>query len=92
MCPLVVPDFQGFFLRWPLTVLMKQTRQAVRTFKQSILLRCLWSFVAHKIAVNFVGVNAALEFIQICVSFIFFLKTGKRVDGVKVHLRARFDR
>ncbi len=29
------------FMRWPLTVLMKQTRQAVNTFKQSILLRCL---------------------------------------------------
>ncbi len=31
-----------FFLRWPLTVLMKQTRQAVCAVKQSILLRCLW--------------------------------------------------
>jgi hypothetical protein len=30
------------FLQWPLTVLMKQTRQAVYTLKQSILLRCLW--------------------------------------------------
>jgi hypothetical protein len=27
---------------WPLTVPMKQTRQAVRAFKQSILLRFLW--------------------------------------------------
>ncbi len=34
------------FLWWPLTVLMKQTRQAVRTFKQSILLRFLWQHVA----------------------------------------------
>jgi hypothetical protein len=32
------------FLQWPLTVLMKQIRQAVRTFKQSILLRCPWLF------------------------------------------------
>jgi hypothetical protein len=31
-----------FFLQWPLTVLMKQTRQEVCAFKQSILLRCLW--------------------------------------------------
>ncbi len=31
------------FLLWPLTVLMKQTRQAVCTIKQSILLRCLWT-------------------------------------------------
>ncbi len=30
------------FLRWLLTVLMKQTRQAVCTFKQSILLRYQW--------------------------------------------------
>jgi hypothetical protein len=29
------------FLRWPLTVLMKQTRQVVCTLKQSLLLRCL---------------------------------------------------
>jgi len=27
---------------WPFTVLMKQTRQAVRAVKQSIILRCLW--------------------------------------------------
>ncbi len=47
MCPILAPVFQGFFfffLRWPLTVLMKQTRQAVRAFKQSILFRCLWVF------------------------------------------------
>ncbi len=31
----------SFFLLWPLTVLMKQTRQTVHTIKQSILLRCL---------------------------------------------------
>jgi hypothetical protein len=31
------------FLQWPLTVLMKQTRQAECSFKQSIALRCLWS-------------------------------------------------
>jgi hypothetical protein len=45
MCPLLAPVFQGFFfffLQWPLTVLIKQTRQAVRAFKQLILLRCLW--------------------------------------------------
>jgi len=42
MCPLLVPVIIGFFLLWPLTVLMKQTRQAVRAIKQSRLLRCLW--------------------------------------------------
>jgi hypothetical protein len=31
------------FLRWSLTVLMKQTRQAVCAFNRSILPRCLWS-------------------------------------------------
>jgi hypothetical protein len=31
-----------FFLLWPSTVLMQQTRQAVCAVKQSILLRCLW--------------------------------------------------
>ncbi len=44
MFPLLAPVFQGqpSFLLWPLTVLMKQTRQAVHAVKQSILLRCLW--------------------------------------------------
>jgi len=30
------------FLMWPLTVLMKQTRQVRHAIEQSILLRCLW--------------------------------------------------
>jgi hypothetical protein len=30
-------------LQWPLTELIKQTRQAVHTFKQSVLLRCLFA-------------------------------------------------
>ncbi len=34
--------FFSFFLLWPLTVLMKQTRQAVHAVKRFILLRCLW--------------------------------------------------
>jgi hypothetical protein len=32
----------SFLLLRPLTVLMKETRQAIRAIKQSILLRCLW--------------------------------------------------
>jgi hypothetical protein len=43
MCPLLAPVLIGFFfLLQPLTVLMKQTRQAVGAIKQSILLRCPW--------------------------------------------------
>ncbi len=41
-CYLHLPSKASFFLLQPLTVLMKQTRQVVCTFKQSILLRCLW--------------------------------------------------
>ncbi len=48
MCPLLAAVFQGFFLWWPLTVLMKQTRQAVCAFKQSILLRCLWFVITKR--------------------------------------------
>ncbi len=42
MCLLLVLHFQPFFLHWPLTVLMKQTRETVCAVEQSILLRCLW--------------------------------------------------
>ncbi len=48
MCLLLAPVFQGFFLLWPLTVLIKQTRQAVRSIKQSILLRCLWFYLTWR--------------------------------------------
>ncbi len=47
---LLAPGFQGFFfsfLMWPLTVLMKQTRQQGCAIKQSILLRCLWLLHSH---------------------------------------------
>ncbi len=39
----------SFFLLWPLTVLMKQTRQAVCAIKQSILLRCLWTVLGLRL-------------------------------------------
>jgi hypothetical protein len=61
MCPLLAPVFQGFFfffLQWPLTVLMNQTRQAVRTFKQSIILRCL----CVKLKKGFIALTPWLEF------------------------------
>ncbi len=44
MCSLLARSFKASFLWWPLTVLMKQKRQAVHAFKQSILLRCLWQY------------------------------------------------
>ncbi len=37
MCPLQAPHF----LLWPLTVIMRQTRQAVQVINQSIFFRCL---------------------------------------------------
>jgi len=46
MCPLLVPSFKASFSFFAVAInrLMKQTRQAVRAFKQSILLRCLWVY------------------------------------------------
>jgi hypothetical protein len=37
------------FLLWPLTLLMRQTKQAVCTINQSIFLRCLcaWNQLQH---------------------------------------------
>jgi hypothetical protein len=43
--PATSPTFLAFFLfflLWPLTVQIKQTRQAVHAVMQSILLRYLW--------------------------------------------------
>jgi hypothetical protein len=42
LAQLIIGFFSFFFLLHPLTVLMKQTRQAVSAIKQSIFLRCLW--------------------------------------------------
>ncbi len=44
ICPILAPHFQLFyiFLLQPLLVLMRQTRQAVCAFNQSIFLRCQW--------------------------------------------------
>jgi hypothetical protein len=38
-----LPRLLFIFLLWPITVLIKQTRQAILVIKQSIFLRCLWS-------------------------------------------------
>jgi hypothetical protein len=48
MCPLLAPHLSRVFLIFfsfllqPLTVLIRQTRQAVHAINQSIFLRCLW--------------------------------------------------
>jgi hypothetical protein len=44
MCPKLVLPIPGAFLQWPLTILTRQTRQAVPGINQSIFLdfRCLW--------------------------------------------------
>jgi hypothetical protein len=39
--PATSSTFKAFLL-WPLTVLTRQTRLAVRALNQSIFLRCLW--------------------------------------------------
>ncbi len=38
MCQLLALPFPGAFLQWPLTVLSRETRQAVRAINQSIYL------------------------------------------------------
>jgi hypothetical protein len=77
MCPLSAPGFQGFFLFSflirPLTVLMKQIRQAGRTIKQSIFLRCLW-FEAKVYATN-----TTRKCIYSLPSQVFFLPKWKNV-------------
>jgi hypothetical protein len=46
------------FLLLPLTVLIKQTRQAIHTIRQSILLRCLWFTYVRKMFIkSTTGVN-----------------------------------
>jgi hypothetical protein len=59
MCQLLAPVFQGFFfLLRPLTVLIKQTRQAIHAVRQSILLRCLWFTYVRKMFIkSTTGVN-----------------------------------
>jgi len=42
MCQLLALPLRWAFLQWPLTVLTRQTWQAVHAINQSILLRCLW--------------------------------------------------
>ncbi len=65
MCPLLAPVFKGkassSFLLLPLTVLMKQTRQAVRAIKQPILLRCLWNKYIATIVIKLMTSKAAAE-------------------------------
>ncbi len=43
MCRLLALPLRRPFLRWPPTVLARQTRQAVCAINQSIFLRCLWN-------------------------------------------------
>ncbi len=51
--PTTSASSKASFFMWPLTVLMKQTRQAVHTIKQTILLRCLWRLPNVGVAGNF---------------------------------------
>ncbi len=42
MCLLLALPLPRAFLCWPLAVIARQTRQAVRAIDHSIFLRCLW--------------------------------------------------
>jgi hypothetical protein len=65
MCPLLAPVLIGlFFLLQPLTVLMKQTSQAVFTVKQFILLRCLWVLLYCFYCRNAQGAKASTKLEQ----------------------------
>ncbi len=75
MCLLLAPVFQGFFfLWWPLTVLMKQTRQVVHAFVQSILLRCLWDFC-----------NIQLSYLSVFGTFWLGLVTAEKHSSIDVY-------
>ncbi len=57
------------FLQWPLTVIMKQTRQAVCALKQSILLRCLWFYPMILDTIKICSFSAVKTFIGKKYSF-----------------------
>jgi hypothetical protein len=52
------------FLQWPLTVQMKQTRQVICAFKQSILLRCLCAKLPQQQIAVFTSNLSELYFIE----------------------------
>jgi len=64
MCSLLVTGFQGFsfhFLMRPLTVLMKQTRQAVWAIKQSIYLDVYDCVPLTKVSKTIVSVTVPIK-------------------------------
>jgi hypothetical protein len=67
------------FLLRPLTVLIKQTRQAVRAIKQSILLRCLWF---HSILLSSfsstVKMHSSQSFQSVRISLLLFERGWKK--------------
>ncbi len=60
-----VPSFKSFILLQQLTVLIKQTRQAVCTVKQSILFRCLWGCYSYS-CILFKKQQPSLSLINCC--------------------------
>ena len=78
-----------FFLLWPLTVLMKQTRQAVCIVKQSILLRCLWTELTFKTRQVELVINQSIrldvygsDWFPLSASQAKNLEQGQGIEGV----------
>ncbi len=73
------------FLLWPLTVLMKQTRQVVCTVKQSILLRCLWGWLCQKNC----GYLVEREIVYLVFTYLAFNKFGDIYGLMEGQLKGR---
>ncbi len=87
MCPLLAQPiiaFFSFFLLWPFTVLMKQTRQAVHAIKQSIILSCLWlhCIIAHLCYVFELQAPDSIRSLFLCIKFIFVEQQQKMIYNI----------
>jgi hypothetical protein len=82
------------FLLWPFTVLMKQTRQAVCTIKQSIFFRCLWFYPNDSIPEKPLFSNSSkflkekkITFFAPIFLFFFFFPSLKVAFGTREHVQ-----
>ncbi len=79
MCLLLALPFLRAFLWWPLTLLTRQTRQAVCAINQSVFLRCLWQF---KISVDFWSASCKLIklFFHLSLSVLAYKLEGLSIE------------